>query len=133
MLVCRMSAGRARPTISAPRTSGPTLRCCHRLCDLLDVGKPRRDGKSYRELMTFVKDWPGHDSRYGIDAGKIEGELGWRPAETFESGLRKTVSFENQEWVTNVTSDAYRDWIARHYGERASAAQGYHRNRGRLE
>jgi dTDP-glucose 4,6-dehydratase len=71
-----------------------------------------------------VKDRPGHDRRYAIDAGKIERELGWKPTETFESGLRKTVRWylENQEWVVNVTSDAYRDWIALHYGERASSA-----------
>ena len=96
----------------------------HLICDILDVGKPRRDGKSYREQITFVKDRPGHDRRYGIDAGKIEREFGWKPKETFESGLRKTVRWylENQEWVANVTSDAYRDWIALHYGERASSA-----------
>jgi len=100
------------------------LEVVHRLCDILDEGKPRRDGKSYREQITFVKDRPGHDRRYGIDASKIERELGWKPKETFESGLRKTVRWylENQEWVANVTSDAYRDWIALHYDERASSA-----------
>jgi dTDP-glucose 4,6-dehydratase len=94
------------------------LEVLHRLCDLLDQGKPRRDGKSYREQITFVKDRPGHDRRYGIDARKIENELGWKPTETFESGLRKTIRWylENQEWVANVTSEAYRDWIALNYG-----------------
>jgi len=94
------------------------LEVLHRLCDLLDEGKPRRDGKSYREQITFVKDRPGHDRRYAIDAGKITNELGWKPAETFESGLRKTIRWylENQEWVANVTSEAYRDWIALNYG-----------------
>lgn len=100
------------------------LEVVHRLCDILDEGKPRRDGKSYREQIAFLKDRPGHDRRYGIDSGKIERELGWKPEETLESGLRKTVRWylENQEWVANVTSDAYRDWIALHYGERASSA-----------
>jgi dTDP-glucose 4,6-dehydratase len=100
------------------------LEVVHRLCDILDEGKPRRDGKSYREQITFVKDRPGHDRRYGIDASKIERELGWKPKETFETGLRKTVRWylENQEWVANVASDAYRDWIALHYDERASSA-----------
>jgi len=103
------------------------LEVLHRLCDLLDEGKPRRDGKSYREQITFVKDRPGHDRRYAIDAGKITNELGWKPAETFESGLRKTIRWylENQEWVANVTSEAYRDWIALNYGgygERAGSA-----------
>jgi dTDP-glucose 4,6-dehydratase len=100
------------------------LEVLHRLCDLLDEGKPRRDGKSYREQITFVKDRPGHDRRYAIDASKIERELGWKPTETFESGLRKTIRWylENQEWVANVTSDAYRHWIALQYGERASSA-----------
>jgi dTDP-glucose 4,6-dehydratase len=75
------------------------LEVLHRLCDLLDEGKPRRDGKSYREQITFVKDRPGHDRRYAIDASKIERELGWKPTETFESGLRKTIRWylENQE------------------------------------
>jgi dTDP-glucose 4,6-dehydratase len=96
----------------------------HQICDVLDEGKPRRDGRSYREQIRFVKDRPGHDRRYGVDANKIERELGWRPSETFESGLRKTIRWylENQEWVANVTSHAYRDWIALHYGERAAIA-----------
>ncbi len=100
------------------------LEVAHRLCDILDEGKPRRDGKSYREQITFVKDRPGHDRRYAIDASKIRCELGWKFKETFESGLRKTVRwyFENREWVANVTGHGYRDWIALHYGERASSA-----------
>jgi dTDP-glucose 4,6-dehydratase len=97
------------------------LEVVHRLCDILDEGKPRRDGKSYREQVAFVKDRPGHDRRYGIDATKIQRELGWKPQETFESGLRKTTRWyiDNQQWVADVTSSAYRDWIALHYGERA--------------
>jgi dTDP-glucose 4,6-dehydratase len=95
------------------------LEVLHLLCDILDESKPRRDGRSYREQITFVKDRPGHDRRYGVDAGKIERELGWKPAETFETGLRKTIRWylENQEWMENVTSGAYRDWIALNYGD----------------
>jgi dTDP-glucose 4,6-dehydratase len=98
------------------------LELVHRLCDILDEVKPRPDGKSYRQQVTFVTDRPGHDRRYGIDASKIERELGWKPQETLESGLRKTINWylENQQWVANVASDAYRDWIALHYNEHAS-------------
>ena len=87
------------------------------LCRLLDELKPRDDGKSYQEQITFVKDRPGHDRRYAIDATKIERELGWRPAETFETGTRKTVRWylDNQQWVQNVTSGMYRSWIEKHY------------------
>jgi dTDP-glucose 4,6-dehydratase len=94
------------------------------VCRLLDEERPRGDGRSYKEQITFVKDRPGHDRRYAIDTGKIERELGWKPKETFESGLRKTVHWylENGEWVANVASGAYRDWIALHYGERANSA-----------
>src|SRR5712671_109401 len=122
---CVLERGRPGETYNIGAANERTnLEVVHRLCAILDEGKPRRDGKSYREQIAFVKDRPGHDRRYGIDAGKIERELGWKPAETFESGLRKTVRWylENQEWVANVTSDAYRDWIALHYGERASSA-----------
>jgi dTDP-glucose 4,6-dehydratase len=87
------------------------------LCAILDEARPRADGQGYATQITFVKDRPGHDRRYAIDAGKIERELGWRPAETFESGIRKTVHWylENEGWVQNVTSGAYRDWIERQY------------------
>lgn len=87
------------------------------LCEILDQEKPRSDGSSYSEQITFVKDRPGHDRRYAIDAGKLERELGWRPKETFESGVRKTVCWylSNQDWVSNVTSGAYRDWLTRQY------------------
>ena len=100
------------------------LEVLHRLCGILDGSKPRCDGRSYREQIAFVKDRPGHDRRYAVDTSKIERELGWRPKETFESGLRKTARWylENEEWVANVVSGAYRDWIALHYGERASSA-----------
>ncbi|WP_306396799.1 dTDP-glucose 4,6-dehydratase [Telluria beijingensis] len=87
------------------------------LCAILDELRPRADGQSYAEQMTFVKDRPGHDRRYAIDAGKLERELGWRPAETFETGIRKTVEWylTHGDWVRNVTSGAYRDWIGRQY------------------
>lgn len=89
------------------------------LCRQLDTFQPRSDGKSYWEQVTFVKDRPGHDRRYAIDATKIERELGWKPAETFETGMEKTVRWyiENQAWVRNVTSGAYRSWVERHYRE----------------
>jgi dTDP-glucose 4,6-dehydratase len=88
------------------------------LCDILDELSPRADGQSYRSQISFVADRPGHDRRYAIDAGKLERELGWKPAETFESGIRKTVCWylDNQDWVKHVTSGAYRDWVGRQYG-----------------
>ncbi|MBV8270734.1 MAG: dTDP-glucose 4,6-dehydratase [Cupriavidus sp.] len=88
----------------------------HTLCDLLDELKPKVTG-SYRDQIEFVKDRPGHDRRYAIDARKIEQELGWKPAETFETGLRKTVQWylDNQAWVQDVISGEYRIWVAKHY------------------
>lgn len=87
------------------------------LCTLLDELSPRADGKSYKDQVTFVNDRPGHDRRYAIDAGKLERELGWRPAETFETGIRKTVQWylDNADWVANVTSGAYRNWVSTQY------------------
>lgn len=89
------------------------------ICDILDACSPRTDGQSYREQIVFVPDRPGHDRRYAIDATKIEQELVWKPAESFETGIRKTVSWylNNKQWVQNVTSGAYRSWIGKHYGE----------------
>ncbi|WP_436785334.1 dTDP-glucose 4,6-dehydratase [Stutzerimonas frequens] len=89
----------------------------HSLCDILDQEQPRDDGHSYRQQITFVKDRPGHDKRYAIDASKLERELGWKPAETFETGIRKTVRWylDNQDWVNNITSGAYRDWVSKQY------------------
>ncbi len=90
-----------------------------KICALLDERRPRADGTSYATQITHVKDRPGHDRRYAIDARKIEQQLGWRPAETFETGIRKTVDWylENAEWVTQVQSGAYRDWLNKQYGE----------------
>ena len=86
------------------------------ICDLVDEISPRA-GRSRRELITFVKDRPGHDRRYAMNAEKIERELGWKPKETLETGLRRTVRWylENEEWVRDVTSGSYRQWIATHY------------------
>ena len=90
-----------------------------KICALLDERRPRADGTSYATQITHVKDRPGHDRRYAIDARKIQQHLGWRPAETFETGIRKTVDWylENAEWVTQVQSGAYRDWVNKQYGE----------------
>jgi dTDP-glucose 4,6-dehydratase len=90
----------------------------HTLCDMLDELSPRADGQSYRAQITFVTDRPGHDRRYAIDATKLERALGWKPAETFETGIRKTVQWylDNNDWVDNVTSGAYRDWVGAQYG-----------------
>jgi dTDP-glucose 4,6-dehydratase len=94
----------------------PNIEIVHRICDLLDEVSPAK-GVSRRELITFVKDRPGHDRRYAIDARKIERELQWKPKETFDTGLRKTVRWylENEAWVRDVTSGSYREWIATHY------------------
>jgi dTDP-glucose 4,6-dehydratase len=94
----------------------PNLEIVHAVCDIVDEMSPRVGG-SRRELITFVKDRPGHDRRYAMDAQKIERELGWRPKETFETGIRKTVRWylENEVWVRDVTSGSYRQWISTHY------------------
>jgi dTDP-glucose 4,6-dehydratase len=86
------------------------------ICDIVDEMEGHR-GPSRRSLISFVKDRPGHDQRYAMDATKIERELGWRPLETFESGIRKTVRWylENEDWVREVTSGSYREWIETHY------------------
>ncbi|RJG02052.1 dTDP-glucose 4,6-dehydratase [Noviherbaspirillum sedimenti] len=98
----------------------PNIDIVHTVCGLLDELRPRPDGKPYAEQITYVTDRPGHDRRYAIDAGKIERELGWKPAETFDSGIRKTVQWylDNPAWVANVQSGAYRDWVATNYAER---------------
>ncbi|GAA4340616.1 dTDP-glucose 4,6-dehydratase [Pigmentiphaga soli] len=97
------------------------LEVVHTLCDLLDELKPAPKG-SYRELIQFVTDRPGHDRRYAIDAGKIMGSLGWRPMETFETGLRKTVEWylANQDWVNGVKSGDYRKWVELNYADRSA-------------
>lgn len=93
----------------------------HTICSILDTLRPKADGSGYAAQITYVQDRPGHDRRYAIDARKLERELGWKPAETFESGIRKTVEWylDNQDWVTNVTSGNYRQWLEQHYGNKA--------------
>ncbi|AVZ78077.1 dTDP-glucose 4,6-dehydratase [Zoogloeaceae bacteirum Par-f-2] len=100
----------------------PNIDIVRTICALLDELRPDPSGPHER-LIAYVQDRPGHDRRYAIDARKIERELGWRPAETFASGIRKTVQWylRNQAWVAHVQSGAYRDWIATHYA--ASGAQ----------
>jgi dTDP-glucose 4,6-dehydratase len=89
----------------------------HTVCALLDELRPRPDGKPYKDQITYVTDRPGHDRRYAIDARKLERELGWKPAETFETGIRKTVQWylDNPDWVAHVQSGAYREWVAKQY------------------
>ena len=93
----------------------------HTLCGLLDEMVPDSPYKPHAQLITSVTDRPGHDRRYAIDATKIEREIGWRPAESFETGLRKTVTWylDNKEWVEGVTSGSYQQWVTRNYGARA--------------
>jgi dTDP-glucose 4,6-dehydratase len=92
----------------------------HTLCNILDVERPRVDGRSYREQIEFIGDRPGHDRRYAIDAAKIGSELGWTPSETFETGIRKTVRWylDNAKWVERVVSGSYRDWVQKNYSNR---------------
>jgi len=95
----------------------PNIEIVHTICALLDELRPRADGLSYAAQITHVKDRPGHDRRYAIDARKLERELGWKPAETFETGIRKTVQWylDHPDWVTHVQSGAYRDWVSAQY------------------
>jgi len=95
----------------------PNIEIVHTVCALLDELRPKADGSSYKAQIMHVQDRPGHDRRYAIDARKIERELGWKPAETFETGIRKTVQWylDNSEWVANVQSGAYREWVAKQY------------------
>jgi dTDP-glucose 4,6-dehydratase len=102
------------------RNEQANLDTVHLLCGLLDELLPDSSQKPHRNLITFVTDRPGHDRRYAINASKIERELGWRPAQTFASGLRRTVEWYlgNQDWVEQVTSGAYRQWIDKNYAAR---------------
>jgi len=97
----------------------PNLDIVNTVCDLLDELKPRADLQSYRSQISYVTDRPGHDRRYAIDARKIQQELDWKPAETFETGIRKTVHWylDNPDWVAQVQSGAYRDWVATQYAQ----------------
>ena len=99
----------------------PNIDIVHTICTLLDELQPRADGNPYRSQITYVVDRPGHDRRYAIDARKIEQELAWKPAETFETGIRKTVQWylSHQDWVAQVQSGGYRDWVQTNYSKRA--------------
>jgi len=98
------------------------LEVVHALCAHLDALRPKASGR-YADQVQYVKDRPGHDRRYAIDASKIERELGWRPAETFETGLEKTVRWylDHGSWIANIRTGSYRDWIDTHYGEQTTA------------
>ena len=95
----------------------PNLEVVNTICTILDELRPKSDGSSYASQITYVKDRPGHDRRYAIDATKLERELGWKPAETFNTGIRKTVEWylDNQEWTDGVLSGSYRDWLKKQY------------------
>ena len=121
-----LEAGRLGETYNVGGWNEKTnLEIVHTICGLLDEMQPSPEG-SYKRLITYVKDRPGHDRRYAIDARKIERELGWRPAETFETGIRKTVRWylNNAEWVQHVQSGAYRDWVTRNYDGRDAPSRG---------
>ena len=119
--ICRvLEAGRVGETYNIGGWNEmPNLQIVHTLCDLLDELRPDPAG-SYRRLITYVTDRPGHDRRYAIDARKIERELGLRPAETFATGIRKTVQWylDQPHWIANVQSGAYREWVVANYGAR---------------
>jgi dTDP-glucose 4,6-dehydratase len=95
----------------------PNLEVVQTICSILDGLRPKADGSSYAAQITYVKDRPGHDRRYAIDASKLERELGWKPAETFETGIQKTVPWylDNHEWTEGVLSGSYRDWVKKQY------------------
>jgi dTDP-glucose 4,6-dehydratase len=97
------------------------LEIVNTVCALLDELRPRADRTPYNAQITYVTDRPGHDRRYAIDARKLERELGWKPAETFETGIRKTVQWylDNQTWVSNVLTGNYKQWVEKNYAERA--------------
>lgn len=115
-----LAAGQVGETYNVGGCNEKTnLEVVHTLCDILDELQPRADGASYREQIRFVQDRPGHDRRYAIDASKIIDQLGWKPQESFETGIRKTVEWylSHPEWVEKVQSGAYREWLGKQYAE----------------
>ena len=120
---CVLAAGRVGEVYNVGGWNEmPNIDIVNTLCALLDEMCPKAEGKSYRAQIAYVADRPGHDRRYAIDASKIERELGWKPVETFETGIRKTVQWylANQAWVTRVQSGAYREWVLTNYAQRAA-------------
>ena len=119
-----LASGRVGETYNVGgRNERTNMDVVNTICRLLDEMKPRADGRRYASQITFVTDRPGHDRRYAIDATKLETELGWRAAETFESGIRKTVAWylANSDWVASVTSGTYRQWMEQQYGSKVAA------------
>jgi dTDP-glucose 4,6-dehydratase len=117
---CVLAHGRAGATYNVGGwNEKANLEAVHTLCDILDQLAPKPAGR-YRDQITYVADRPGHDRRYAIDARKIERELGWKPVETFDSGMRKTVQWylDNQEWVREVQSGDYLKWLEKNYSDR---------------
>ena len=116
-----LERGRIGETYNIGGNSEKTnLEVVHTLCDILDAKRPRQGGGSYRQQITFVSDRPGHDRRYAMDASKIANELGWAPAETFASGIAKTVRWylDHAQWVERFLSGGYRDWLQKNYSNR---------------
>lgn len=116
---CVLESGRVGETYNIGGWNEKTnIEVVRTLCRILDELAPRTDTSSYIQQIQFIADRPGHDRRYAIDAGKLERELGWKPKETFESGIYKTVKWylTNQEWVNNVISGTYREWVKTQYG-----------------
>jgi len=114
-----LASGRSGQTYNIGGNQEKTnLEVVNTICMHLDALRPRPDGLTYADQITFVKDRPGHDRRYAINAQKIQQELNWHPLETFESGLKKTIQWylDNPEWVQHVTSGQYRHWLEKHYG-----------------
>ncbi len=115
-----LEAGKVGETYNVGGNSERTnLEVVRTICGHLDRLRPRADGQSYQEQITYIKDRPGHDRRYAINADKIQQELGWKPLETFETGLLKTVQWylDNAQWVSHVTSGSYRQWVQDQYGQ----------------